>query len=422
MHVNVMLVVALLAVKRQEHQAEHVERRQQRRGQSEPIQCVPHGAAAIFILKSAQKDGVFAEEPRERRKPGNRQRGRQHGHVRPANLFAEPTHVVHVLLAAHGMNHAAGRKEKERLEECMRHQVKNTCRESANAARQKHVAQLAYGGVRENFLYVPLHQADGRRKERRRAANDGDDQHRRRRVRKKNVRARNDIYARGHHRRRMNQRAHRRRSFHRVWQPNVQRQLCRFSARAREKQQASDRERPKMSHRIRGPRVRLGEKRYEIQSPKRLKQQKHPQHESKVADAIDDERFLPRIRSGLLQEIKTDKQVTREAHSLPANEEQHVIRRQHQDQHEKHEQVEIGKEPAVTALMRHVSGRVNVNEPAHSGHHQHHHHRELVHLQVKARAEIARRDPGEECFLERMVILGEVIEKLAHRFKGREKR
>src|SRR5207249_5040761 len=128
----------------------------------------------------------------------------------------------------------------------------------------------------------------------------------------------------------------------------------------------------------------------EIQGSERLEQQEHTQHESEVADAIDDERFLPRIRSRFPQEIKSDEQVTGEPHAFPPNEQQHVIRRQHQDEHEKHEQVEVGKEAVVAAFMRHVSGRVNVNEPTDSGHHQHHHDRELVHLQIETSAEIAR--------------------------------
>src|SRR5260370_1151617 len=217
----------------------------------------------------------------------------------------------------------------------------------------------------------------------------------------------------------MNQRADRRRPFHRVRQPHVQRQLRRFSTRAHEKQQASDRECPKMSHRIRRPRIRLGEKLHEIQRSKCLEQQKHPQHESKVPDAIDDERLLPRIRSRLLEKIETDQQVTRKPHALPAHKQQHIVRRQHQDQHEKHEQVEVRKESVVPALMRHVSGRVNVNEPAHSGYHEHHHNRELVHLQIEAGAENARRDPGKEFLVEKNLPR---LEKLADRFKRSEKR
>src|SRR5882762_3002480 len=80
-----------------------------------------------------------------------------------------------------------------------------------------------------------------------------------------------------------------------------------------------------------------------IQRMKSAEQQKHSQHEAKVADAVDNERFLPGVRSRFFQEIESDEQVARKSHALPADEEQHVIRRQHQDEHEKHEQVKVGK-------------------------------------------------------------------------------
>src|SRR2546429_975983 len=164
---------------------------------------------------------------------------------------------------------------------------------------------------------------------------------------------------------------------------------------------------------------RTSEDGLKIQRMEGAEQKKHAQHESKVADAVDDERFLPRVRSRFFQEVKSDEQITREPHAFPTDEEQHVIRGQHQDQHEKHEQVEIRKKTAVSNLMRHVPGRVDVDQPAHSGHHQHHHHRELVHLQIEAGTEIARRDPREE-FLVEQNLPG--VDKLAHCFECKEKR
>src|ERR1700674_5696100 len=97
---------------------------------------------------------------------------------------------------------------------------------------------------------------------------------------------------------------------------------------------------------------RTSEDGLEIQRMERAEQQKHSQHESKIADAIDNERFFPCVRSGLFQEVETDEQIAREPHALPADEKQHVIRGKHQDQHEKHEQVEVRKESVVPALMR----------------------------------------------------------------------
>src|SRR2546430_11565302 len=81
---------------------------------------------------------------------------------RSLDLPAEPTHFGHFLFAAHCVNDAAGGKEEQGLEECMRHQVKDARRECADAAGEKHVAELADGGIGQNFLDVRLHEADRR--------------------------------------------------------------------------------------------------------------------------------------------------------------------------------------------------------------------------------------------------------------------
>ena len=117
-----MLVVALLAEKRQEDQPEHVERSEQRGEQADARR---ESLATVVALEGAQQDRIFAEESGERRKAGDRQRGRQHRAVRPLDLLAEAAHFAHVLLAAHGVNHAAGREEEKRLEERVRHQVED---------------------------------------------------------------------------------------------------------------------------------------------------------------------------------------------------------------------------------------------------------------------------------------------------------
>src|ERR1700674_1534135 len=176
-----------------------------------------------------------------------------------------------------------------------------------------------------------------------------------------------------------------------------------------------------MAHGIGWPWIGLGEELYEIQSPERAEQQKHSQHEAEVADPIDDERFLPRVRSRFFQEVETDEQITREPHALPTNEEQHVILSQHQDEHEEHEQVQIRKEAVVPALMHHVSGRVNVDQPADTRDNHEHHHGQLIHLKVEACAEITRSDP-RKVLLYPGNLLRRELKKLTHRFERAEKR
>ena len=103
------------------------------------------------------------------------------------------------------------------------------------------------------------------------------------------------------------------------------------------------------------------EERIEVERVKSAEEQEHAEHETKVTDAIDDKGFLAGIRRGFSEKVKADEQVAREADAFPADKEKHIVRGQHQDQHEKHEQVQIGKEAVVTAFVGHVSGGVDVN-------------------------------------------------------------
>ena len=71
------------------------------------------------------------------------------------------------------------------------------------------------------------------REERGRGADRGDDRHRLRRVQVEPGQARDQVHAGGDHRRRVDQRRHRRRAGHRVRQPDVQRDLRRLAATRR---------------------------------------------------------------------------------------------------------------------------------------------------------------------------------------------
>src|SRR6185295_17819786 len=64
-------------------------------------------------------------------------------------------------------------------------------------------------------------------------------------------------------------------------------------------------------------------------------------------------------------------------------------------EHEKHEQVEVGEETPITSVVRHVTGGVEMNEPANAGDDEQHDQRQLVHLERKIHTEVAGVDPGE---------------------------
>ena len=68
--------------------------------------------------------------------------------------------------------------------------------------------------------------------------------------------------------------------------------------------------------------------------------------------------------------------------------------------------------------MSHVAGGVNVDEPADAGDDEQHDHGKLVHLEIEARAEIPRGDPGEKVLAEENLA---GFEKFADGFEGAEK-
>ena len=74
-------------------------------------------------------------------------------------------------------------------------------------------------------------------------------------------------------------------------------------------------------------------------------------------------------------------QVRGQTDAFPADEHQQVVVRQHQQQHRRDEQVQVGEEPAAARIVAHVAHRVQVDERAHAEDEQHEHHRELVELQ-----------------------------------------
>ena len=77
-------------------------------------------------------------------------------------------------------------------------------------------------------------------------------------------------------------------------------------------------------------------------------------------------------------QIKTDQQITAQAHAFPAHKQQGIIIGQHQHQHEENEQIQVPEETVVAVIMRHVPDGVHVNQKADARHDQDHHGAERV--------------------------------------------
>ncbi len=220
--VHLVMVEALVAEESEKNQPEHVERGEARADEAQQ----PENQIRVRAGAGGFEDFVLAEKAGEAGNAGDGQRGDEHRPVSDGNLLAQAAHVAHVLLAAHGVDHAARGEEEQALEEGVGHQVEDSGGVGAHAAAEEHVAELRDGGVGENFLDVGLHQADGGGVKRRERADDGDDQHGHRRAGEERVHARDHVDAGGDHGGGVDQRADRRGAFHGVRQPDVERKLA----------------------------------------------------------------------------------------------------------------------------------------------------------------------------------------------------
>ena len=183
----------------------------------------------------------------------------------------------------------------------------------------------------------------------------------------------------GHHGRRVNQRRHRRRPFHRVGQPDVQRNLRRLTGGTDEQQQANQRQHAELPELDRQRRSRVGDS-AEVERAEGVINEEHAEDESPVTHAVDDERLLAGIRRALLLVPVADQQIGAEAHAFPADEHREESTAKDEREHEETEEVQVAEEPRVapTRLVVHVGRRVDMNERSDAGDDEQHHRRKRI--------------------------------------------
>ena len=178
--VHFVFVVARFAEERQENETKHIKRSQARADQAQQ----PERKIRMWPRSGRVQDFVLAEKTCEAGNSRDSQCGNEHRPISDRNFLTQPAHLAHVLLAGHGMNHAARRQKEQALEESVGHQVKNSRGVRAHTAAQKHVPQLRDSRIGENFFDVRLHQANRSRVERRKRSHQRHYEHRNRRARK----------------------------------------------------------------------------------------------------------------------------------------------------------------------------------------------------------------------------------------------
>ena len=293
-----LFIGARLAVEGQDDEPPRIERRENGGGDA--------GSKGVMAQtgrcrKGGFEDDVLGEKAREKRHAGQRQAADPHQQISERDGFPDAAHLAHVLLVGHGVNHRAGAEEEKRLEEGVRGQMEHAGRIGRYAAGKEHVAELATGRIRDHPLDIVLRDGDGGGEYRRGSADEGDDGKGDRRIFEQRRAARHQENSGRYHGRCMDESGNRRRAFHRVRQPSVEKELRRFPHSADEEQNADDGQDVEvMAEKIElraGQIRRRGKHRVETDRVEGEINRQYAEAKAEISDPVDDER-LNRRRIG----------------------------------------------------------------------------------------------------------------------------
>ncbi len=197
---------------------------------------------------------------------------------------------------------------------------------------------------------------------------------------------------------------HRRRAFHRVGQPDVQRELGRLADRAAEDQQRDHRWRWLMPRAVRSavpspPRnsaSKICTRRAKRQAAGLRPQEEQAEQHQHVADARGDEGLEAGARRRwAARRPEADQQVRAQAHDLPGHEEEQQVVGHHHQQHRRGEERDVGEEAALARVAGHVADREQMDAGGGDRHHGQHRGGWRVHIHAHGEAAGASRRPGE---------------------------
>ena len=368
-------------------ESEHVERGQQRCQHADK----PENLAVGSLQKCSVENCVFRKESGEGEESGDGQNGCGHGPKSDWQLLSQPAHFAQVLLAANGVNHRASRHEEQCLEEGVGHQMEDGRRIRRDATAQEHIAELGDGRIGQHAFDVVLNESNGGREDGCGRADDGHDTQREGRVVKKHVRPRDHVNAGGDHGGRVDERGDRGGAFHRVGEPDIERKLRALAGRA---QHQAKRDHGNHATAPAGVLAEFSSDLGERQGAEVGDEQEHPDQKAEVAYAIDNECFLACVGRRLFLEPEADEQIRGQAHALPSDEHDQGVAGQHEDGHEKQEQVQVGEVARIALVVAHVADRVDVNQEADAGDDQEHHERKLIENETEVHVQQASIDPG----------------------------
>jgi hypothetical protein len=216
----------------------------------------------------------------------------------------------------------------------------------------------------------------------------------------------------------VNQCADGRGTFHCVRQPDVERKLRGFADGSGKEQEANYSERAAKAPGFDGHRGGFLEDCDVVDRFKCPEEKQDADGEAEIADTRGDERFLACADGGLLEEPEADQQVAAESHAFPSDEHQNDVAGENQREHEENEKIQVREEAVIALFVRHVTGRVDVDEQADKGDDEQHNDRELVHLKPEVDLKDPGVNPSEVSLGEKRNLVGGKLCEFANGFDG----
>ncbi len=308
-------------------------------------------------------------------------------------FFPQAAHLEDVLLVVAGNDDRTGCKEQQSLEESVSHQVEDRAFPGTDAQRQEHVTDLAHGRVGEDTLDIGLYQRCETCQHQRDAAHDADQVQNVRCQREQSMSPRDQVNARGNHGCCVDQCRNRGWTGHRVCQPGLQRQLCRFADSTTEQHQRCQHD-PEIAD-LEVFRC-LDQQFLHIECAQLLEQDEQADGHEHVADSRHDKRLECCVTVVAVAVIETDQQVAAQAHAFPTEVKEQQVVAQNKEQHAGNEQVGVSEEARVTGLAAHVPGRKQVDQKADANHHAQHRDGQTVQIQRKVGLEAINVHPAPQ--------------------------
>jgi hypothetical protein len=307
------------------------------------------------------------------------------------SFLRSPAHLPDVLLVMAGVDHRTGAEEEEGLEEGVGVEVEHAgiAAAGSDALRHHHVAELGEGRVGEDALDVVLlesHQGGEQRGDR---ADPGDGCMGRelRRIDEEAHAGEHEDPGRDH-RRGVDQGGDGRGPFHRVGQPDVQRHLGGLADRTAEN--AKDRYVEQLH-------VDATDGLGDLVEVDRLGEnpdEENPDHETEVADAVDEEGLLRRVGGRGFVIPVTDEDVRADPDEFPEDEHHREIVREDDAGHREEEERKAREVARLALVVLHVTEREEVHEETDRADDQHHPAAETIDLETDAEFEgLAEVDP-----------------------------